>query len=392
MKETLYLKEAKLSGYKSIKDVQIKFQKGINIIIGKNAVGKTNFLSFLHKCLSLDFQDFNNFKSFLSFQNGKNITIETNKNIALEDFFKKSNFISEVESILNIGGKEIKGERAVIEEEISKNSILFDSDFLHHGIAKDYLIVDKPANWIFEKNKISNDLSKILRDRSNPYFLRCFIIDLVGRTIEIDILTKENIKNIVSNSFLKYTKLSEVLAKYSPIQDFRVSDNFNVFVNEDKNIFTLSNLFLEFKIDGQWFPFSSLSDGTKRLFYIISEVFDDYFLEPSPTSEGFFRIKNEVSRIILLEEPELGIHPHQFHLLLEFLKIESKNKQIIITTHAPQALDSIEENELGRIILAYTSNDGTSFRHLNEDELLKAKKYTKENYLSDYWLYSDLEK
>ena len=44
----LYLKEVHLSGYKSIKDVEIDFQPGLNIIIGKNAAGKTNFLKFLN--------------------------------------------------------------------------------------------------------------------------------------------------------------------------------------------------------------------------------------------------------------------------------------------------------------------------------------------------------
>lgn len=64
-----------------------------------------------------------------------------------------------------------------------------------------------------------------------------------------------------------------------------------------------------------------------------------------------------------------------------------------MTTHSPQALDSLENNELDRIVIAYTSpNLDTQFRHLNEGELSKAHEYIKEDFLSDYWLYSDLEK
>lgn len=395
MNETLYLKEVKLSGYKSIEDVEVEFQKGINIIIGKNAAGKTNFLSFLNKCLSLDFQDLNDFNSLLSLQNGKNITIETNKNIELEDLFEKSNLNSKVESVLRIENKEVKDKNSTLKEKLIKKSIFFDCSFLCHGVPNDYLIINQPANFKFEKKKISSDLNKIFRDTNKPYFLRRFVLDLILSTVEISELTEKNIKKILDKNFLSFSKLTEILAKYSPIQDFRVSDNFNVFIDESKDLFTISNLFIEFKIDGQWLPFSNLSDGTKRLFYIISEIFDDY-VNPGigPTSSDFFAAKDEISRMILLEEPELGIHPHQFHLLLEFLKIESNNKQIIITTHSPQALDSIEENELDRIILAYTSNlnEGTKLRHLNEDELIKAKEYIKEDFLSDYWLYSDLEK
>lgn len=395
MNETLYLKEVKLSGYKSIEDVEIEFQKGINIIIGKNAAGKTNFLSFLNKCISLDFQDLNDFNSLLSFQNGKSITIETNKNIELEDLLENSNLNSKIESVLKIEKKEVRDKNSTLKQKLVKKEIFFDSSFLCHGVPNDYLVINQPANWKFEKKKISSDLSKIFRDRNKPYFLRRFILDLILSTTEIDELNEKDIKNILFENFKKFSKLNEVLAKYSPIEDFRVSDNFNVFIDDSKGLFSLNNLFIEFKIDGQWLPFSNLSDGTKRLFYIISEIFDDY--ESSnigPTSSGFFVVTNKVSRIILLEEPELGIHPHQFHLLLEFLKVESKSKQIIVTTHSPQALDSISENELHRIILAYTSslNEGTKLRRLNESELLKAKEYIKDDFLSDYWLYSDLEK
>jgi predicted ATPase len=79
---------------------------------------------------------------------------------------------------------------------------------------------------------------------------------------------------------------------------------------------------------------------------------------------------------------------------LEFLKIQSEISQIIISTHSPQSLDILEEEEFNRIIIAYIKNskEGTKMRHLNEGELLKAKRYIKDDYLSDYWLYSDLEK
>ena len=207
-------------------------------------------------------------------------------------------------------------------------------------------------------------------------------------------LTEENIKESLNNTFSKFSKLSETLALYSPIAEFRVSENYNIFIDITKDLFIISNLFFEFKIDGQWLPYSNLSDGTKRLFYIISEIFDEYTnSDLRPSSSGYFCKSEEVSRIILLEEPELGVHPHQFHQLLEFLKVQSEHKQIIITTHSPQALDSLSENELERIILAYnTIENGTKLRQMNDKELSKARDYIKETFLSDYWLYSDLEK
>ncbi len=121
-------------------------------------------------------------------------------------------------------------------------------------------------------------------------------------------------------------------------------------------------------------PWSYLSDGTKRLFYLVSECLT--------VDEG----------IILVEEPELGIHPHQLLKVLDFLKEQSRTKQVIISTHSPLALDVLKEDELDRIIIA-TYEKGTRFYHLTEEEKIKAKKYMNEvGELSYYWLHSNLEK
>ncbi|MBS1503358.1 MAG: AAA family ATPase, partial [Bacteroidetes bacterium] len=96
---------------------------------------------------------------------------------------------------------------------------------------------------------------------------------------------------------------------------------------------------------------------------------------------------------ILIEEPELGIHPHQFNLLMDFLKTQSAHKQIIISTHSPKSLDHLEKDDLNNILIAYYDRkSGTQIRHLSPKEIKKAKAYIKEiGFISDYWLHSDLE-
>jgi recombinational DNA repair ATPase RecF len=42
-----YLQHVSLKNYKSIIDAEIEFKPGLNIIIGKNASGKTNFINGL---------------------------------------------------------------------------------------------------------------------------------------------------------------------------------------------------------------------------------------------------------------------------------------------------------------------------------------------------------
>ena len=124
-------------------------------------------------------------------------------------------------------------------------------------------------------------------------------------------------------------------------------------------------------------------DGTRRLIYIIF------------VTDGIQMLKNDgLFLITFLEEPEVGVHPHQLHLLLNYLKEKSKQQQIILTTHSPQVLDILEASELNKIIIAEIDpENGTTLRHLNDAETNKAHAFLKdEGLLSDYWRFSDLQR
>ena len=124
-------------------------------------------------------------------------------------------------------------------------------------------------------------------------------------------------------------------------------------------------------IGGTWMPWSNLSDGTKRIFYLLSEV---------------ARIEHGV---VLIDEPELGQYPDQFHQVMQFLQEEAEQNQIIVSTHAPQALDVIAPDELERIfVTSYTKEAGTQIQPLSEEQQGKARHYMNEElFLRDYWIH-----
>ncbi len=260
-----------------------------------------------------------------------------------------------------------------------------------------YDMVDQPFTFTTDDKGRAFDLFSYISDLQQPYFIKSLLTAFLNEGNDfIDIrkseaTTIERIKErLRTYIFSKLDSIKPYLSNLSPIEDIRFSENYNVFESKSNEQFTISNLFIEFNVIGEWYPFSSLSDGTKRLFYIISEVAaaDNFFF-----TEGRFGKSNEKgSRIILIEEPELGIHPHQLHMLILFLKEQSRTKQIIITTHSPQVLDILNEDKLDGIILAtHNQKQGTLLRHLSDKEIKKARKYIQDEFLSDYWVYSDLE-
>lgn len=50
--------------------------------------------------------------------------------------------------------------------------------------------------------------------------------------------------------------------------------------------------------------------------------------------------------LILIDEPEIGMHPKMIEVFAEVLKESSQNTQIIVSTHSPQLIDSIDPNDL----------------------------------------------
>jgi len=374
----LHLNKVKLSGFKSIKNVEVDINEGLNIIIGKNAAGKTNFLTFLYNQLTYNYDEFSQFKSELNFSGFKNVSITSELNSKIDITTLKKEEVN-----LNV----LVNKKTIRKNELHLEEIFFNTTFIRHGLPSIYNIVDKPYKFVLH-NK-NNSIVNELFDPNIPFFIKSLLYEILNETNTTN-NTVSNLKTLVSTCFSRLENLKLPLLKFSPIEDIRIHDDFNIFSEINREGFSISNLFLELKINNQWRPFSELSDGTKRLFYIISEIGyqSKYHFSNDYVGGGI-----PENRIILIEEPELGIHPHQLMKLMQFIKEASREHQIIVTTHSPLVLDVLNENELDNIIIAYTDTpkEGTKLRHLNESEITKAQSYMKEDYLSDYWKYSDLE-
>ena len=94
--------------------------------------------------------------------------------------------------------------------------------------------------------------------------------------------------------------------------------------------------------------------------------------------------------MILIEEPEVSLHPGNLGLVLDLIKMASHRSQVIVTTHSPELLDSgkwIEDRHL-RIVYwedgsTRISNIGKASREALQEHLMGAGELLRSNLLDD---------
>ncbi|RNI29551.1 hypothetical protein EFA69_08315 [Rufibacter immobilis] len=393
--DRLFLKNAKIEDFRTIRNIDVYFGPGLNIIIGKNGSGKTNFLHSLSRALELS-DKYSPYSAHLILEGDATFEI-IYKGLKKDINFikqtklnhKLSDKLNEVE--LRLNNKKIKIEESIFTT-LDKKNISYSSIFIQHGTPKnDQPLITSPLSFSIAEDGLSNEIFHFLYEGKVNHFLKTILTRLFIETnlTDIENRSESNLNSIIGSFNKHFINLSDILNRFSPIQEIRFNNNYNVFKKGEQEELIVDNLFIEFKINNTWLPFSQLSDGTKRIFYIISEI---HSIGSFYYSRGRTYSSLSQPSIILLEEPELGVHPHQLHKLMLFIREQAESKQIILTTHAPQILDFIEEGELDKIIISrYNIETGSQFLHLTDREKEKAALYMEDEHLSDYWKHSTLE-
>jgi predicted ATPase len=93
----------------------------------------------------------------------------------------------------------------------------------------------------------------------------------------------------------------------------------------------------------------SLSDGTLRFICLVTLL-----LQPKPPG------------LILLDEPELGLHPFAINMLAGMLESASKRAQVIVATQSVTLLDNFGTD---RVVVAKNDGRRSTFARLDQDKL-----------------------
>lgn len=111
----------------------------------------------------------------------------------------------------------------------------------------------------------------------------------------------------------------------------------------------------------------------------------DYILGPHQISDGSLRAmalatlllqpESDLPDLIILDEPELGLHPHATSMIAGLIRAASVETQVIVCTQSPTFLDEFLPEE---VIVTETRDRQTQFRRLDTSSL--------QDWLEDYSL------
>jgi len=107
-----------------------------------------------------------------------------------------------------------------------------------------------------------------------------------------------------------------------------------------------------------------LSDGTLRFMFLLAIL-----LDPSPP------------RMIVIEEPELGLHPDVIPKIAELLVKASKRTQLVVTTHSRILIDALGDDPES-VVVCEKHNGQSVFERLEADRM---KLWLEDYSLGDLW-------
>jgi predicted ATPase len=96
---------------------------------------------------------------------------------------------------------------------------------------------------------------------------------------------------------------------------------------------------------------SQLSDGTLRFICLATLLLQPTELQPST---------------IIIDEPELGLHPFAITILAEMVKKAAVSKQVVLATQSVELLDNFDVDD---VIVVDNGENGSEFKRLDEEQL-----------------------
>ena len=350
-----------IKGYKSIRSLENFDLRNINILIGPNGAGKTNFVEFFSFLRDISK---GRSESFVEYQGGADRILYLGSKVTKElvgsiesserTSWEFKLFPSKVDKLL-FYEEEITGGHSSLSAKWARR--------FEHGLRESTLFSTGNAEHDEYVEKIRNHIQPVIENWVVYHFHDTS--DFAGVKKPCSKRDYEHLHPDASNlaAFLsrlkkkhqgEYSFIREVIQLAAPFfGDFRLLEE------EDKD-----DVLLEWRQKGSDYPFhpSQISDGTLRFICLATAL-----LQPDPPST------------ILLDEPELGLHPYALALLAGLIQKASFRTQVIVSTQSAALIDHFQPED---IIFVERKNDESVFSRPDTEKL---KIWLEEYSLGDIW-------
>ncbi len=352
------VKELTIRGFKSIQALDDFELRNLNILIGANGAGKSNFVSFftmLHEMIEQNLQVYirqhggADTHLHLGPKNTKKISAKigfppNNYEFTLTPTVQNELFLEQ--EFAGFSGQFNDNAGCVVAMASPESHLKDNKDDrgvtgAKHGI--EHYVYEDVSSWIvyhFHDTSETAAMRRLASTRDN-----------------------EKLRADASNlaAFLLRLRDHEE-ASYELIRDTvrLVAPFFDDFKLRPMHVGADTFVQLEWTQRGSDYPFhpSQLSDGTLRFICLAAAL-----LQPKPPAT------------MLFDEPELGLHPYALTVLAGLFKQAAPRTQVIVSTQSAPLLDDFEPED----IIVVDRRDGAShFRRLSASEL--------EEWLKDYSL------
>ncbi|TCW33229.1 putative ATP-dependent endonuclease of OLD family [Thermohydrogenium kirishiense] len=383
----MYLKRLIIRNFRSIKSVDIKFEPGKNIIIGRNNCGKSNIIKAIDILLG---------ESAPAWQKNENVTEkdfytfnDNNNDIVSDNIFIYGELKRDDREEINYDIIDDKIGYYKYNREISKDALLneFEEEFnisvdeLDHRIEKTYIrgissLKNEFKNkYIFayalkvyksENGDIIKKIRFFYRENENSNWTMGFSAPIRNEFIQSAIIPSfrdpalqlrinewnwygKLLKYLTLNNS-KREKLDEAYKQVQDIADEIFSDIKDEINDENLNVaFPNTKLIFQLNADVK-------TDIYKNALIYVDDGFKSLITEKgagiqSATIIGLFSyytnyVNTRTTALLCVEEPELYLHPHACRVISYKLDkfIKQNKNQVIITTHSPEFLKTIKSN------------------------------------------------
>lgn len=341
------IEQVAIKNYKSIKNLQLPLNR-LNVLIGSNGAGKSNFISFFELTKAIYEQRFG---SYTLAKGGIDSLLYRGRKTSpsmqgLLDFDNTNAFFYEI--------KPAQSNKGYIEN---------TGDYFNnsHKQDKDYSKWNKTIwdNAVEESSLIGNPKWRAgyLRRYLNSFTVYHFHDTSMNSPMREEC-------NINDNAFLRDNGSNLAAYLYYLMQNdekaFRLIEGvvrsiapyFKGFkLRPDANNKESIRLEWEEKDTDMYLNGYSFSDGTLRFIALATLL-----------------LQSNAPEVVIIDEPELGLHPAAINKLAELVKRASDKSQIILSTQSTNLVNCFEVED---IIVVDRAGGQSVFRHLHEDELAK---------------------